>query len=325
MERSMRVCWLRQTRQISFRASSSFVVGLLCVSVNSMAWADAFTDRFQADAREGLQKPYRRTPYPCSAFYSSSGKDGYVVDMAPWAAAAGLRRGDHPVAYGGTRLTGIPDSDYEIWSRVPYGEYVGYVDIRVERAGKEISLRLPCRDDRQRWEASVGLLRAIAEGRWQDCVDAVSRAVKIAGYASSVALHTAILCMLEKAKSEKQRLPDEYWRRLHGWATKAIEEAHYSSTGLAPIRTRLLDATETLEKAGRRRISVWPVRSPSASGSKSSQSAIQLLTCWVAKPSLLTASSAPSRSVATPAICRSQFRCNRVTRAGLFSTGRVTL
>jgi len=333
----MRVCWLRQTRQISFRASSSFVVGLLCVSVNSMAWADAFTDRFQADAREGLQKPYRRTPYPCSAFYSSSGKDGYVVDMAPWAAAAGLRRGDHPVAYGGTRLTGIPDSDYEIWSRVPYGEYVGYVDIRVERAGKEISLRLPCRDDRQRWEASVGLLRAIAEGRWQDCVDAVSRAVKIAGYASSVALHTAILCMLEKAKSEKQRLPDEYWRRLHGWATKAIEEAHYSSTGLAPIRTRLLDATETLEKAGhnalandiKQQIATFNQTPPATSARAASKITQQVGTAFVVRPDgfLLTAfhvvKGAKEIEISCPEIGKATARLDKFSEANDLAVLRV--
>src|SRR3989442_8219570 len=95
----------------------SLSLGVLwLVLPTSTAWADAATDRFQAYAREQLQKPYRRTPYPCSAFYSS-GKDGYVLDMRPWAAAAGLRRGDRPVAYGGTPLTGVLDSDNEVWAR----------------------------------------------------------------------------------------------------------------------------------------------------------------------------------------------------------------
>jgi len=57
--------------------------------------------------------------------------------------------------------------------------------------------------------------------------------------------------MLEKSKSERQRPPDEYWRRLHAWATKAIAESHYRPSGLADVRTRLLDVVETLEKAGR--------------------------------------------------------------------------
>ncbi len=234
-------------------AGLPLTVSLLIVSVlwlafaTSTARADAFTDRFQANTRDVLQKPYHKAPFPCSAGWSS-GKDNYVLDVTPWAAASGLRRGDHLVAYGGIPLTGTEDSDEEVWARVPRGEYV---DIRVDRAGKEVSIRLPCRDDRQKWEARVALGQAIAEGRWQDCVDAVSRWVRIAGYAPSGILHTAVLCMLEKAKAEKQRPPDEYWRRLHAWATKAIEEAHYRPTGLAEIRGRLLAATEALEKAGR--------------------------------------------------------------------------
>ena len=292
----MCVRWLIRTRQISIRASSSFIVGLLCVAVNSTAWADAFTDRFQANAREQLQKPHRRTPYPCSDFWASSVNYGYVVDMTPWAAASGLRRGDRPVAYGGIPLTGTPDSDNEIWARVPHGEYV---DIRVERAGKEVSLRLPCRDDRPRWEASVALGQAIAEGRWQDCIDAVSRLIKINGRPSSGTQHAAVLCMLEKAKSEKQRPPDEYWRRLHAWATKAIEEAHYSPTGLAEIRPRLLNATEALGQAGRntladdikQQIAAFTQTPPTPGGRVESPTIQQVGTAFVVRPDgfLLTA------------------------------------
>jgi len=201
-------------------------VSVVLVSVVSLAlttstaWADAATDRFQALARDQLEKPYLKAPFPCDTFWASSGKDRYVVDMAPWAAASGLRRGDHPVAYAGIPLAGTVDSDQEVWAQVPNREYV---DVHVERAGKEVLLRIPCRDNRQKWEAGVSLWRAIAVGRWQDCVDTVSRLVKIAGYAPSGLHYTAILCMLEKAKSEKQRPPDEYWRRLHAWTTKAIE------------------------------------------------------------------------------------------------------
>jgi len=104
--------------QSSLRAISPFIVGLLCFSVNSTAWADSQTDRFQTYGREQLQK-LRKTPYPCAAFWSSSGKDQYVVDVRPFAAAAGLRRGDRPLAYGGIALTGNDDSDNEIWARLP--------------------------------------------------------------------------------------------------------------------------------------------------------------------------------------------------------------
>ena len=371
----------------------SLIVCLLWLILpTSAAWADAQTDRFQTNARDQLQKPHRKAPYPCSV-PGVGGRDRYVVEVTPWAAAAGLRRGDRVVAYGGTPLTGLDDSDAETWAQIPRGEYV---DIRVERAGKEIPLRLPCRDDRPGWEAYVALGQAIAEGRWQDCVDAVSRGVNVTGMASSGAHNTAILCMLEKAKSDRQRPPEEYWRRLHAWATKAIEESRYRPTGLADVRGRLLNATETLEKAGRNTLaedikqqiatfnqsppateaaraesktvdqvgtafvvrpdgflltafhvvkgakeievfcpergkvkawvekfseandlavlrvadglSVLPIREQSALGTKCSRSAFPLLPYWVAKPSLLMASSVPCPLEVMPAICRSPFQ-----------------
>ena len=63
------------------------------------------TDRFKTYARGTLQKPYRKAPYPCSHIAVSS-RDGYVLDMSPWALSAGLRRGDRVVARGGIPFTG---------------------------------------------------------------------------------------------------------------------------------------------------------------------------------------------------------------------------
>jgi len=147
------------------RSMTTFVLAwaLLLVSLAitpSAAWGDEYTDRIKADARDQLQR-HPKAPYPCSPFAVSSGRDGYIVDMTPWAVAAGLRRGDRPIAYGGIPLTGTLGTDSEVWARVPHAEYV---DLRVDRAGKEVSLRLPCRDDRPRWEAYVAVRQAIAEG-----------------------------------------------------------------------------------------------------------------------------------------------------------------
>lgn len=227
----------------------SLIVTVLWCGLTSTAWADAQTDRVQAAARGLLQKSYYKAPFPCSNLWAASGQDRHVLDLTPWAAASGLRRGDLPVALGTTRLTGTADSDNEIWALIPRGEHV---DIRVERAGKEVSLRLPCRDDRQKWEAFVALNQAIAEGRWQDCINGVSRLVTVAGYAPAGFLYAAVSCRLEKAKSERQDVPEEYWRGLHAWATKVIEESHYRATGLAERRGGLLNVAEALERAGRK-------------------------------------------------------------------------
>jgi hypothetical protein len=212
--------WLIRALRLFLRTAFPFVLSLLCLVVNSTAWADSQTDRFQNYGREQLQK-LRKTPYPCAAFWSSSGRERYVVDMRPFAAAAGLRRGDRPVAYGEIALTGNDDSDNEVWARLPHSEYV---DVRVDRAGKEVSIRLPCRDDRPSWEASSTLWRAVAEGRWQDCIDAVSAWIKVTGYAPSGSMQIGVLCMLEKSKSERRRPPDEYWRRLHAWPPRPLKK-----------------------------------------------------------------------------------------------------
>ena len=225
------------------------VVALLSLVIPaSAAWADAQSDYFQAYARQLLQKPYRQTPYPCSSFWSSVGKESYVADMAPWAAAVGLRRGDRVVAYGGIRLTGILDFDNEVWSRVAQGPYI---EIRVDRGGNEVAIRLPCRDDGPEWEASIALWRAIAEGRWQECVDGVSRWTSVAGYGPSASINLVVFCMRQKALVQQQFLPDEYWRTIHRWATKTIEECHYRPIGLAELRLDLLQAASQLRGAGR--------------------------------------------------------------------------
>jgi S1-C subfamily serine protease len=268
---------------------------LWCALATSTSWADAQTDRLKSNARDQLLKPYRKAPYSCTG-PAVSGKDNYVVEVTPWAAAAGLRRGDRVTAYGGTSLTGIEDSDIELWAKISRAEYV---DFRIERAGKEIELRIPCRDDRARWDVYVALGQAVAEGRWQDCIDAASRVVTVTGMASSGSLHVAVLCMLEKAKAERQPPPAEYWRRLHAWATKAIEESRYRPAGLAEIRGRLLNATEVLEKAGRNTLAddikqqlATFNQTPSATETRAESKAIQHVgTAFVVRPDglLLTA------------------------------------
>jgi S1-C subfamily serine protease len=105
--------------------------------------------------------------------------------------------------------------------------------------------------------------------------------------------------MLEKSKSERQRPPDEYWRRVHTWATKAIEESHYRPTGLTDIRGRLLNATEALEKAGRntladdikQQIATFSQTPPNAGAQAKSKIVQRVGTAFVVRPDgfLLTA------------------------------------
>jgi hypothetical protein len=207
---------------------------------------NARTERFQRFARERLAKPYTLAPFACDDGGWWSEKN-YVVDMAPWAEATGLRKGDRLVSFGDISLAQY-DTVSEAWSKVPRGDGVS---VRVDRGGKELSVQIPCRDSSRTRQVTVATLRAIADGQWQACVDGIRDYAQLTRVTSASMLRVAWECMRERGKAARQTLPEEYWRTFHAWATKAIEESHYKPTGLAESRTSLLDAADVLEKTGR--------------------------------------------------------------------------
>jgi hypothetical protein len=207
----------------------------------------ARTERLQRFAREMLAKPYTREPFACTDS-GWVGAKGYVVDLATWGEAAGLRRGDRVVEIGGVSLARY-DSESEAWSKVSRGDNV---TVRVDRAGRDMSIQVPCRDDAEAWRSRVAVLQAIGDGQWQTCTDKIQDYIRITRVTSAGLLRMGWECMRERGKAAGQRLPDQYWRTMHAWASKAIEEARYRPTGLSDNRSQLLDAADVLAKAG------WP-------------------------------------------------------------------
>jgi len=225
---------------------------LLCLPGISAAQTDQIVQRFQERGRELLDKPYYKAPFSCDDSGWASGRDNYVVDVAPWVQAAGLRRGDRLMSFDGLSLANATYAS-EVWAQVPHG---AFVDIRVERSGKEVIVKLPCRDNSAAWQLFISTLRAIVEGRWQDCLDDLRRTTQLRGITSAGQLSTGVVCMRGKLaaapRPAPQSLQDDYWRLLHAWATKTIEQSRYRPVGLADDRAGLLNATEALEKAGRK-------------------------------------------------------------------------
>jgi hypothetical protein len=209
----------------------------------------ARTERVQDWARELLAKPYAGAPFACTDEGWTSA-DNYVVELAPWAEAAGLRRGDRIIEFGGILLAHY-DAPGEAWSKVARSERI---TIRVERGSREVSIQLPCRDDAAAWHARNTILQAVASGQWQGCIDGIRAFAMVSQMTSASALRITCECMRERAKATRERLPDEYWRTLHAWAIKAIEESRYRPTGLTEIRDSLLGAADALEKAGQ---TIW--------------------------------------------------------------------
>jgi S1-C subfamily serine protease len=213
------------------------------------AGADAITERLQDRVRKMLDKPYYKAPFGCSDEGWSESKDNYVLDVAPWAAAAGLQRGDRLLAFAGRALSNVGESKSEIWAQVPRS---AHVEIQVERNGKEVLVRLPCLAHSQIWQVMTDTKRAIVDGRWQDCIDGVWRGSQITGIAPASTLYVALICYRGKIEAARQPAPEDFLRLLHRWATKAIEESRYRPVGLAEIRGELLSASAGLEKAGRK-------------------------------------------------------------------------
>jgi len=211
-----------------------------------VAVSRARTERIQRTARELLDKPYYREPFACDDGGFMSVKN-YVVDLAPWVEAAGLRKGDRLVAFGDISLAQY-DTTSAAWSMVPRGDVVA---MRVDRGGQEVAVRLPCRDASESWRAGIAVLRAMADGRWAACADAVQAYFRVTRVTSAAFLQVSATCMAEDIRATSRPAPEQFWRTLHAWGTKAIEEARYRPTGLTDVRPGLLQASDALTKAGR--------------------------------------------------------------------------
>ncbi len=226
----------------------------------------ARTERVQRFAREQLAKPYVLAPFACDDGGWSSVKN-YVVDLAPWVEAAGLRKGDRLLSFGDISLAQY-DTATEAWSKLTRADNI---TVHVDRGGKESSVQLPCRDSSQTRQAIIATLQAISAGQWQACVDGTREYARITRVTSAVTLRLAWECMRERDKAARQAAPEEYWRTLHAWATKAIEEAHYRPTGLSETRTAVLDAADVLEKNGHSRWAADIRQQLAVSGTSSKQ------------------------------------------------------
>jgi hypothetical protein len=137
----------------------------------------------------------------------------------------------------------------EAWSKIARNDTIS---IRVERAGQEVSIQLSCRDDGEAWRARFAVVRAVADGQWQACIDGNQAYSKVIQMTTSPLLRVTLECMRERAKAGGTRVPDEYWGIAHAWATKSIEESRYKRTGLTEIRSGLLGTADALEKEGGR-------------------------------------------------------------------------
>jgi S1-C subfamily serine protease len=197
-------------------------------------------------AKGQLSEPGIATAYPCDDAWLA-GQDGTVVDLAGWLEAAGLRRSDRLVAIGGISVAASGDWRQALL-RARSGEHL---ELEVERQERVVKLRVACRSNVDWWRAYRGAFEAMADGRWDDCVSYGKKLIAVVRRPFSSVLRIQIECQRAGFTDRRQPAPEEYWKLLHAYTTKLIEESTYRPAGIADRRTMILSMVEALEKSGR--------------------------------------------------------------------------
>jgi S1-C subfamily serine protease len=204
---------------------------------------DERAQRLRDYGRTSLTKRGTSSPYPCDDGWLA-GPAGWVVDVTPWAEAAGLRRGDKIVAIGG--ISTAESGDWgEALARIPKAERFS---MRVERSGRTLEVVLPCRDNTPWWTEQRRMYEAMAAGRWSDCMDAAARLVEIARRPFTI--RSRWECWRSKIVEERSQAPAEFWIAMYQIMTKDLETAKYVPGYLGDARSRILEGIRTLEQRG---------------------------------------------------------------------------
>jgi hypothetical protein len=169
--------------------------------------------RIQENARKTLDRPGVVTPFPCDDGWLASNA-GYVLDLTSWAEAAGLQRGDRLLAFGGVLVSMAGDWGAAL-SQVTREDPL---ELRVERAGREQIVRLPCRDNTPWWRAQRDMFEAMRDGKWEACMDATQRLQELARRPYSVILERSdtSVGMRRRRQRNRRRQPGNSLR----WSTK---------------------------------------------------------------------------------------------------------
>jgi hypothetical protein len=234
-----------RTRAIGPRAVIILALASVWLSPPATAGADARTQWLERLAGEMRHAPGIRAPFPCDDGWLAT-STGYVVDVTSWAERAGLHRGDHLLAFGG-----VPVAQAGNW-----GETLARLTARdslalsVQRAGREVAVTLPCRDNQERSRAQREILDAIMAERWDDCIAASRRLGALGDHPFSVALFFQWNCGNEKLKAESAEGPGpiEFWQLYYELHSRRLEDARHYPGGLQERGPEILKAISTLEK-----------------------------------------------------------------------------
>lgn len=227
------------------------VTGLVALAACAPAVKGPATPQTQVDtralAREALSRLDRvaAEPYACARGWAESSA-GFVVALAEWADAAGLRPGDQVAAVGGAQVTG-PEARARAYAQVPNA---GPLVLGVNRHGQTLTLALPCRSQPDLFRAERQTLEAASRGDWDGCIVAAREARRLAGFTAYVNLIWEHACT--RAKTPSMTSPDgmAFASLSYETARLLLHDSRYVPGGTASVEGRVRQMADDLRQSG---------------------------------------------------------------------------
>jgi hypothetical protein len=164
---------------LSKRAATLIYTGILFAADPSVAQVDDAQSALVEGARQQLTKPYMAAALPCSDPWLA-GDDNRVVAVPSWAQTEGLKPGDVITAIGDRRVApGEPDGWLHAMRALSNG--LNSFDIVVNRAGRNINVRLSCRNHQPYFQAERRVWTSITRREWDECISAAVSAMRVFG------------------------------------------------------------------------------------------------------------------------------------------------
>src|SRR5262249_14940151 len=148
-------------------------------------------DTFKAQARQGLMDFLREKPRPpkCEVGYLS-GQQLTVLATSEWVERAGLRRGDRVVSAEEGPVASLGGQPFPPSAAGPVIPY----KVVVARAGRQITLTLPCVVNPDVWLSARRIQEAAAMGDWDRCQAAALDYIHSVGFFEALALEFRARC-----------------------------------------------------------------------------------------------------------------------------------
>lgn len=192
----------------------------------------------------GLSTSYHTNPAVCHDGWSAS-SDGFIVALEPWADSVGLLRGDRIVSIE-EQPVGQDWADRMPRTRAPRGAFT----LEVDRAGRTVSLEIPCREHVTYLKAEARMLRTMSEGNWKACIESAEDLVTVFGRPVATPYLAESRCMVAQAAADKtfaQTMAPTYATVLYKFVALQLAEQQFVPDGVERFQADALVYIDEIE------------------------------------------------------------------------------